>query len=262
MYLSEQRNIWDENWAGSSGIDPSNVLGSRFTMEAYRAISRFIEKKDRLIIEAGCGTGRLACLMARDFPDSSVTGLDISENSVRMSNELKRHLELHNASFEISDLFRMPYVDSSFNVVFNEGVIEHYSPDDPPTYDDALREMIRITKRRGKVIVAVPNWFNLPHTLYKFYLKKRNKTFKYGYEKSFRMGELVSLFERAGLGDIEVGGFYPAHGVYRLSGGRLKRPMDLIGGVIDKTGAYADKMLNGRFSKRFGFEVVVKGVKP
>ena len=121
------------------------------------------------------------------------------------------------------NLFQIPYPNDYFDVVFNEGVIEHYSLSNKPNYIDALREMIRVTKKSGKIIMAVPNWYNFPHTLYKWTLNKLGKRFIYGYEKSFMHLELKKLFSDLGSEEIEVSGFYPSHGFYRLCGKKFEK---------------------------------------
>ncbi|MBA7552145.1 hypothetical protein ES705_44699 [subsurface metagenome] len=93
-----------------------------------------------------------------------------------------------------------------FDVVLNEGVIEHYSLSNKQNYIDALREMIRVTKKSGKTIIAVPNWYNFPHALHKWTLNKLGKRFIYGYEKSFKHLELKKIFSDLGLEEMEVSG--------------------------------------------------------
>ena len=178
MSIDYQKKIWEKNWDGKNQIDPKQILDSRFTIKAYHALEKFIDNKDKLILEAGCGTGRLCCLLAKNFPDSQVKGIDITSNSLKSANKLKEYLGLNNVDFEKEDIFQMPYPNNTFDVVFNEGVIEHFH-----NYKDSVKEMIRVTKPTGKIIVAVPNWYCFPHTIYK---KIVSDKFEYGYEKSFK----------------------------------------------------------------------------
>jgi len=263
MSIDGQKVIWDKNWKSQININPQKILSSRFTKEADYCLKNFIDKrKDKIILEAGCGTGRLCCLLAKDVPNSRVIGMDISPNSLKIANFMKDYLQISNVSFETGNLFQMPYSDNYFDVVFNEGVIEHFSLNDKPNYIDALREMIRVTKKGGKIIVAVPNWYNFPHTLYKWTLNKLGKSFRYGYEKSFRYSELMKLYSDHSLVKIELSAFYPAHGFYRLSGKGLRRIFFLLGKFTDLTGSFIDRLFRGWFTKRFGFEIIIKGVKP
>ena len=251
--MSEQRKIWDKSWECLLWVHPQEILGSRFTQEAYRCLKNFIDcRKDKLILEAGCGTGRLCCLLARDFPDSQVIGMDISPNSLKIANRLKEYLHVPNTSFCRGDLFQMPYPDNYFDVVFNDGVIEHFSLNENPNYKDALKEMIRVTKPKGKIIVDVPNWYCFPHTIYKWLLKKLGRPFEYGYEKSFKHRELIELFREFNLTNLELRGYYPAHGFYRFS--KYSRIFSLLGKAVD--------ILDNKYiANRFGFMLLIKGEK-
>jgi len=262
MSLNQQKTIWNRHWERQNQINPEGILNSRFTQEAYRCLKSYIkEKEDKLILEAGCGTGRLCCLLARDFPNLRVIGIDISPNSLKIANLLKEYLHVSNVSFEIGDLFQIPYPDNYFDVVFNEGVIEHYSLRNNANYIDAFKEMIRVTKKGGKIIIAVPNWYNFPHTLYKWALNKLGKKYIYGYEKSFRHSELLKLYLEFGLTEIEMSAFYPEHGFYRLSGEGFRKIFYLLGKMTNLMKSFLDAFFDGYFTKRFGFEIVIKGVK-
>ncbi len=73
------QNNWDKEWQAISSMDPLEILNSRFTLDAYACIKNFISgDKDKIILEAGCGTGRFCCLLAKDFVDSTIKGVDIS----------------------------------------------------------------------------------------------------------------------------------------------------------------------------------------
>jgi len=261
MSVNQQKTIWDRNWERQKQVSPEKILESRFTQEAYCCIKRFINKSDKLILEAGCGTGKLCCLLARDFPGIYVTGIDISSNSLEIANSLKEYLQLSNVSFEIGNLFQMPYPDNYFDVVFNEGVIEHYMLKNRPNYTDALKEMLRVTKKGGKIIIAVPNWYNFPHTIYKWALNKLGKKFIYGYEKSFKHSELIRLYLEHNLREIELSAFYPEYGFYRLSGKGIRKIFSLSGKITSLIKSFLDICSKGYFTKKFGFEIVIKGVK-
>ena len=261
MSVDRQKILWNEHWECQVQIKPQEILSSRFTQEAYHCLKNFVDGKERMVLEAGCGTGRFCCLLAKDFPNFKVIGMDISPNSLKIASLVKKHLQVSNVSFSMGNLFQMPYPDNYFDVVLSEGVIEHYGINNKPNYVDATREITRVAKKGGKVIIAVPNWYNLPHTLYKWTLNKLEKRFIYGYEKSFRHAELVKLCLESNLREIELSAFYPGHGFYRLSGKGLYKIFYLLGGLTNVIGPFLDNYFDGHFTKRFGFELVVKGVK-
>ena len=262
MSIDKQKDIWNKNWKGQISIDPQKIINSHFAQEAYNCLENFVdERKDKIILEAGCGTGRFCCFLAKNFPDSKVIGEDISLNSLKIANSLKEYLKISNVSFETGNLFQISYPGDYFDMVFNEGVIEHYSLNNKPNYIDAVKELIRVTKKSGKIIIAVPNWYNFPHTLHKWTSNKLGKRFMYGYEKSFKYLELKIIFSDLGLEEIEISGFYPSYGFYRLSGKKIGKTYYFLGKFTDILLKYLNKITNNYFTKRFGLEIVTKGVE-
>lgn len=248
----KQKLIWDEHWK-KDGTTVGMSFQTKFAQEAYRVIDQFIGEKDKRILEVGSGTGRFCLLLAQHYPDSQIIGIDISNSAIKIANKSKQEVGVSNVTFKRESLFEIQHKSEYFDVVFSEGVIEHFSPEDQKfTYKEALREMIRVTKKNGKVIIAVPNWYCFPHTLYKWILKQTNREFEYGYEKSFKHEELVDLFKGFGLDEIELSAWYPAHALRRL--GRYSRVFSWAGKVVDL-------IQFEPFVKRFGFEVLIKGIK-
>jgi ubiquinone/menaquinone biosynthesis C-methylase UbiE len=251
--MEEKQKIkWDKCWESLDKGNYQGIINSQFTKEAYSRIKSFIDENAKLILEAGCGTGRFCLLLAKDFPNAEVVGIDVSDTAISIARNAKTGLGVKNVKFENRDLFSTNYPDNSFDVVFNEGVIEHFSLNGYPTYKDALCEMVRITKMGGKVIVAVPNWYCFPHTFYKWLLTHLNKEYEYGYEKSFKHQELIKLFNEVGLYEIKLSAWYPAHGLCRL--GKYSIIFSLMGIAVD--------MIQFRpFIRKFGFEILIKGIK-
>jgi SAM-dependent methyltransferase len=89
----------------------------------------------------------------------------------------------------------MPFKDNTFDLVYNSGVIEHFQE---PDNVEAIREMGRVTKANGKVIVIVPNSLCLWYRMAKFTAVVL-KGFEFGYEEDYTPGRLRSAVGAAGL---------------------------------------------------------------
>lgn len=243
--------VWDNNWHKMHiDILTSTSLG-RFGGEAYRCIKKYITEDDLKIIEAGSGTGRFCIALAKDFSESMMYGVDLSQNSTIISKKGAKLHNVNNVEFIQGDIFKLPFPDNFFDVVFNEGVIEHFH-----NYEKSIEEMIRVTKSSGTIIIAVPNWYCFPHTIYK---KIVGNKFEYGHEKSFKHKELINSVKVLGLKDVEITGFYPAHGIKRLA--KYCTLFNTIGIGIDFVISKLDYFTNNSLSNYFGFEIVVKGIK-
>lgn len=102
---------------------------------------------DPRILDAGCGSGRtLDDLAGR----GRVAGVDVSPRAVEAARA-RGHADVHVAAVE-----RLPFADSSFDLVTCLDVIEH-TPDDRAT----LAELLRVTRPGGTLVVTVPAYQRL-----------------------------------------------------------------------------------------------------
>lgn len=241
---------WDEIWKKKKKNLINSTKFDIFASKAFFIFSQWITKDDKIILEAGFGTGRYCIALAEKFRSNEIIGIDNSHMACELAKAGAEARNISNVDFIQCDIFHLPFRNNCFYVVFNDGVLEHFL-----NYFSAFEEMIRVTKLNGKIIVCVPNWFCFPHTLYK---KIRGKNYEYGYEKSFKHPELEYLFNKFKLKEVELYGFNPLHSI-----GRYNKILNI---VLQKTVGVIivdsiDKLTDGYFSKKFGFEICAKGIK-
>ena len=94
------------------------------------------------ILDAGCGSGRNMVELA-DFGE--VTGIDISDYSAEVARA--RNV----GPVEVGELSALPFGDATFGLVTTLDVIEHVDDD-----VEALREMRRVARPDGRLLVTVP----------------------------------------------------------------------------------------------------------
>ncbi|MDD1703887.1 MAG: class I SAM-dependent methyltransferase [Methanoregula sp.] len=173
-------DTWEKVWT-------KNLITSDYSLK-YLA---FIEKTAKelaagsKILEAGCGTGQTLALFTGRH---ETVGLDISLAALALARRNCPHPVL-------GSIFSLPFQDDTFDLVYNSGVIEHFRD---PTNVDALREMARIVKPSGKVIVIVPNSYCIWYRVGKF-ISVVLKNFEFGYEEDYSQNRLKTAAERAGL---------------------------------------------------------------
>jgi ubiquinone/menaquinone biosynthesis C-methylase UbiE len=97
------------------------------------------------MLDVGCGTG--AMLTAADARGIATAGIDISDVAVARAQERVPAAELHVGVAE-----RLPFMDGEFDIVSCLGSLEHFSD---PT--QAVREMRRVTRPAGRLLIGVPN---------------------------------------------------------------------------------------------------------
>ena len=163
----------------------------------YSKLIRVLEKyiiPGESILEAGCGSGYMVSYFQNQGHYS--VGLDIHSQPLKVA---KRIFGVEN--LKKGDLFNLPFKNSSFDIVWNEGVLEHFKINKSV---EAAKEMARVSKKY--VIIDVPNRYS-PFVITKI-LKKMTGRWSYGYEESYSSGRLRYLMKRA---ELEVIGVYGVH---------------------------------------------------
>jgi SAM-dependent methyltransferase len=102
------------------------------------------------VIDVGCGTGQLACLLA--IKGRRVLGVDYSQRSLDLACTLKERLALKNAEFRRANILAWDLPPASFDYVFCNGVLHHTS--DPY---GGFKNLVAITKPGGLVVVGLYN---------------------------------------------------------------------------------------------------------
>jgi SAM-dependent methyltransferase len=102
------------------------------------------------VIDVGCGTGQLACFLA--LKGRRVLGVDYSQRSLGLAEELKRRLALRHVSFRRENILAWQLPAESFDYVFCNGVLHHTS--DPY---GGFQNLVKIAKPGGLIIVGLYN---------------------------------------------------------------------------------------------------------
>lgn len=97
-------------------------------------------REDPDILVAGCGTSQAARHALR-WPAARVIGIDVSETSLRHSEELRRRYKLENLELHRLPIERVVELERKFDVVVCTGVLHHLA--DPDAGLRALRDVLQ-----------------------------------------------------------------------------------------------------------------------
>lgn len=114
-----------------------------------------ISKYGPKFLDFGCVFGNVAVKVAND--GFSVCAFDINENAIFHNIKLKKNY----ASFLLATGEAVPFKGDTFDVIYSNHVLEHI-PDD----NVAVREMNRVLRRGGCLLINIPNINNL-HTRFR-----------------------------------------------------------------------------------------------
>ena len=102
------------------------------------------------VLDIGCGTGELACLIARaeDWP-AEVVALDYSAAMcVQARTKAARSNHLHRTDFVTADSEFLPFADSSFDIVTCSNSFHHY-----PHQEKVVANVRRMLKTQGRFVL-------------------------------------------------------------------------------------------------------------
>ncbi|MGO4540129.1 class I SAM-dependent methyltransferase [Paenibacillus sp. 2TAB19] len=187
---TEQKKVWDRIWSGGVSYkwDP-------LSQTVYEQLRRsFGDIEGKRIVEAGSGTGKISLRLAQE--GALVTLIDYSDLALANSREAFYEQEAA-ATFLLADIRSSGLQSGSYDLVWNAGVLEHFELDEQV---NILKEMARITKPGGIVLVMTPNAHCLPYRVGKAHAESMG-TWMYGAEHP--VDSLLAAFELSGITAIE-----------------------------------------------------------
>lgn len=174
-------------------------------------------KKGSNILDLGCGTGELSCLLSRY---GKVTGVDFSKNSIKKANELKRRMNFDNADFFVDDIFKTK-IKNNFDYIFCVGVLHHIK-----NIDGALIKIRALMKPETILVCCVYNYYSywrFNHNLEHPAAENDNMfqdIYNHPYAKYYTEREFMQILERNGFRVISFWKKIP--NILRLITGRGK----------------------------------------
>jgi SAM-dependent methyltransferase len=180
------RDFYDSyGWVTKAAASGEDTLFRDFSPAYYpyhdrvnvRTLGCFADLNGRLLIAGGGDLPETHVMIAHKFPE--ITCLDIS----RVAIEIARGKLENRGEFVLGSILDIPRPAGHFDAVYCAHVIYHIDRDQPAK---AVRELIRVTRPGGRIVIIYSNPDSLPDRLARFKgrlpyiwrLKRRNPTFK------------------------------------------------------------------------------------
>lgn len=111
------------------------------------------------LLHAGSGIGEVDKSVLKFF---KVTAVDFSTKAVSI------YKKKNPGSYQVvlADIFKLPFNNDSFDGAYNLGVFEHYDDEDVVLI---LKELSRVVKKGGRIVIFWPPEFGLSVLFFKFF---------------------------------------------------------------------------------------------
>lgn len=142
---SEELRVEFNEWA-LAGRGESMERGHRPVGE--QAIAKLNVQRDARVLDVGCGSGWASRIFAAQADQGSVTGIDISDEMIRVARESSRAFA--NLNFRIASAESLPFTGNEFSHAFSMESLYYYAD-----MGKALAEIQRVLKPGGMFVNVV-----------------------------------------------------------------------------------------------------------
>ncbi|MCD6573166.1 MAG: methyltransferase domain-containing protein [Thermoplasmata archaeon] len=148
-------------WKGYETLalhDGYHEKGARSFEEALLNMNDFvgrllqIEDKKAIILDAGCGIGGTSIYLGNKYPKAKFIGITLSKKQVKLARKFADERNFN----KNTEFYLMDYMETSFPSNYFDGVFALESISYAPNKKDFIKEMHRILKPGGRIIIIGP----------------------------------------------------------------------------------------------------------
>lgn len=165
--------------------------------EVYREMTEMTARlvpHGAAVLDCAAGTGELSLAAARRA--ERVVCTDCSDEMLNVARKKAKKRRLVNIEFERANIFHLDYADGEFDIVIAGNVL--HLLDNP---ENAVRELCRVTKRGGKILLptfTTKNGAAISETLLKAY-----KKLGFSPSTEYTPSEYVQMLKNCDCGEVK-----------------------------------------------------------
>jgi len=138
------------NPSGNEGKKTLEHMNDHHRSLAEWALSVLPDISPKSILDVGCGGGMLISLLSELFPDSKLTGVDISDDAVEFTKDTNKGLLCSKRLSVIqASVSKLPFDDNSFDLVTAFETYFFW-----PDLGNDIKELYRTLKDNGTVMIV------------------------------------------------------------------------------------------------------------
>ena len=170
-----------------------------------KLLSRLQLRGDELLLDAGCGTGRLTAELLQALPQGRVIGVDISQNMLGTASDHLKAKFGQRVDLVVADLQALPF-ENAFDGIVSTAAF-HWVPD----HDRLFRSLHRALRPSGWLHAQCgggPNLLNLRNRVNKLATTPPYASFFASFREPWVFADAetaADTLQRAGFLDIEAG---------------------------------------------------------
>jgi len=181
--ITEQNKQYFSSWSSNYDWKLFQFWMKRFQKPIVKILD---QTRPATLLDISCGTGEFLKELTQLKPKYTLYGADITQGMLDKARK-KLPPSIH---LSLADVHHLPFKDNYFDYVTNTEAFHHFE-----NQTKALQEMVRITKKNGKMIIVDINFFF--RSIHYLFEKLEPGCVKVNSKKEMRQ-----LFEDAGLKNI------------------------------------------------------------
>ena len=189
---NEIEQFFDDMSVGrNETIQASPVVYYEQKLRAMTVLGLLDVKPGERVLDIGCGNARDIARIANH--GGQVVGVDMSAGMIAAAGRELERMGLGGIKLQVGDATCLDFPDASFDKILCSEVIEHI-----PDASQALREMWRVLRPGGKLVLSTPNkgsWYGLErYWLWEGLLRRK---WPHPYDEWRNMAEVLALLEQS-----------------------------------------------------------------
>lgn len=144
-------------------------------------------KRNHRVLEIGCGIGTITGLLSKYLMKGSVTGIDISPQSINYAKSV--HTKRKNIHFITGDINKIE-LDDSFDFIVLPDVLEHIPEF---MHENIFNKIYKYSNSNSKLFIHIPS------PRYQEYLQKHKPELLQVIDQAVEASSIISKTERAGF---------------------------------------------------------------
>jgi len=181
---------WDKLWAQHKD-EPVHDRELAHIINYYKG-----SLKNKKVLETGAGSGGDSIALHQMTKCKNYCA-DYSAKSIAFLKKNFKKAGINDAQFIKADIRNIPVKDGTFDVIFSNGVLEHFR--DPIVI---MKEQKRVLKKGGLLVIGVPETYSL-YTIKK-QIQIRRGTWFAGWETQYSAGDMRRMAKKAGLKIVAI----------------------------------------------------------